>query len=136
MSSLVLRIQVIAPPRADQLALWIQLTEEKQEAERVKWEEQERTAEEDGPNRQSREISGQVGPKPQGGRPESGISAASHELHIPETTAKRAVKIASTTPETKKAAKDAGLDTLLSTPGKEKARAEARAFRMVSKMSS
>lgn len=39
----------------------------------------------------------QSAPKPQGGRPESGINAASRELGIEATDASRAVKVASLT---------------------------------------
>jgi ParB-like chromosome segregation protein Spo0J len=56
------------------------------------------------------EVSGQVVQKPQGGRPEGGISAASRELGIERKEAERAVKIASIVPEAKQAAKEAGLD--------------------------
>ncbi len=62
-------------------------------------------------------VLGQVGPKPQGGRPEGGVRAAARELPVPGETeearrhnVRRAVKIASLTPEAKQAAKDAALD--------------------------
>ncbi|TQE92937.1 MAG: hypothetical protein FKY71_18670 [Spiribacter salinus] len=87
--------------RADQVARWIRLVEEKQEQERVK---------------SAADQSGQVGPNEskredgKGHRKESGVNAASRELDIPESTAKRAVKIASISDDAKQAAKDAGLD--------------------------
>jgi ParB-like chromosome segregation protein Spo0J len=55
-------------------------------------------------------VSVQSAPKPQGGRPEGGISAAARELGIDETDAKRAVKVGSISDEAKEAARDAGLD--------------------------
>jgi hypothetical protein len=64
-----------------------------------------------------KEVSGQVVQKPQGGRPESGISAAARELPIPGKTqdakrknVERALKIDSITPEAQEAARAAGLD--------------------------
>lgn len=56
------------------------------------------------------EVSVQSAQKPQGGRPESGISKASRELNIERSDASRAVKVASLTNEAKEAARDAGLD--------------------------
>ena len=55
-------------------------------------------------------VSAQNAPKPQGGRPESGINAASKELGIERTSAQRAVKVDSLTDEAKEVAKEAGLD--------------------------
>lgn len=55
-------------------------------------------------------ISVQSAPKPKVGRPESGINAASRELGIESTDAKRAVKVASLSQEAKTAAKEVGLD--------------------------
>src|ERR1700720_3094086 len=71
--------------RSELLAEWVLLTEE--------------------------EVSGQLGPKPGtvGGRPESGISAASRELGIGRKEAERAVKIASISEEAKTAASEMGL---------------------------
>jgi ParB-like chromosome segregation protein Spo0J len=43
--------------------------------------------------KESRKVSVQSAPKPSGGRPESGISAAARELGVEETDAKRAVKV-------------------------------------------
>lgn len=43
-------------------------------------------------------------PKPQGGRPEGGISAAARELGIESTDAKRAAKVASLSDEAKEPA--------------------------------
>lgn len=55
-------------------------------------------------------VSVQSAPKPQGGRPEGGISAAARELGVDETDAKRAVKVASLSDEAKDAARETGLD--------------------------
>lgn len=55
-------------------------------------------------------VSGQVAPKPQGGRPEGGINKAARDLNLESTEVKRAVKIASLTPEAKEAAAELGLD--------------------------
>ncbi len=78
--------------RAEHIAEWIRLTEEKL-------------------------ISAQVAPKsksktnPKGsGRQEGGINAAVRELGIDRTEAQRAVKIAGLTPEGREAARQAGLD--------------------------
>jgi len=86
--------------RAEQVALWIQLTEEKQEAERAKAEAEEQ------------ELTDNLSGKSRG-RPEGGVAAAAREINVPGKTpeakrknAARAVKIASITPEAKKAAKD------------------------------
>lgn len=56
------------------------------------------------------EVSGQSVQKPQGGRPEGGISAASRELGIERKDAERAVKVASLSNEAKEAARETGLD--------------------------
>jgi ParB-like chromosome segregation protein Spo0J len=74
--------------RAELLAEWVHLTEE--------------------------EVSRQVVPKPgtMGGRPESGIAAASRELGIGEKEAQRAVKIAAISAEAKAAALEAGIDDI------------------------
>jgi ParB family chromosome partitioning protein len=72
--------------RADHIAEWVRLTEEKQSA--------------------------QLAPKaPVGHRPQGGINAAVRELGIDRTEAQRAVKIAGITPEAKAAADEAGLNT-------------------------
>src|ERR1700738_4382491 len=55
-------------------------------------------------------VSVQSAPKPQGGRPESGTSAAARELGVDETDAKRAVKVASLSDEAKDAAREHHLD--------------------------
>jgi ParB-like nuclease domain len=55
-------------------------------------------------------VSAQVAPKPQGGRPEGGVRAASRELGIDEDDGRRAVKVASISEEAKEAARDAGID--------------------------
>lgn len=58
----------------------------------------------------AKRVSAQCAPKPQGGRPESGINAASRELGIERTDAQRAVKVASITEAAKEAARKTGLD--------------------------
>jgi hypothetical protein len=62
-------------------------------------------------------VFGQLVPKPQGGRPESGITRAARELQLPGKSpearrkyVKRALKITAIWPEAKAAARDAGLD--------------------------
>ncbi len=65
--------------RAEHVAEWVRLTEEK--------------------------LSAQVGPKgPIGHRPQGGINAASREIGVTRQEAQRAVKIASMAPEAKEAA--------------------------------
>ena len=76
------RAELTALERAEQIALWIKMT--------------------DG-------ISVQVAPKSVG-RPESGISAAARGLGIEETDAKRAVKVSKLSNEAKAAAVEHGLD--------------------------
>jgi ParB/RepB/Spo0J family partition protein len=80
------RAELTALERDEQLARWIQLTNEKQG------------------------VSGQSAQKPQGGRPEGGLSAAARELGIERRDARRAVQVASLTPDAKQAARDTGLD--------------------------
>ena len=60
--------------------------------------------------RLANKVSGQVDPKPQGGRPEGGIARATRELGLESSEAKRAVRVDSLTPEAKEAARDVGLD--------------------------
>jgi ParB family chromosome partitioning protein len=55
-------------------------------------------------------VSAQVAPKPLGGRPRSGINAASRELGIERTEAQRAVKIGSISERAREAAVAAKLD--------------------------
>lgn len=55
-------------------------------------------------------VSAQVEQKPSGGRPESGVSAASRELGIERMDAARAVKVAALSDEAKEAAREHGLD--------------------------
>jgi len=103
--------------RAEQVALWIQLTEEKQEAERQAMARADaRNIERESDYRMDAdEVSRQVGAKPQGGRVQSsqvgkneskredgkghrkegGVEAARKELGVSRGTAHRAVKIAS-----------------------------------------
>jgi ParB-like chromosome segregation protein Spo0J len=78
------RAELTPLERANHVAEWIRLTEA--------------------------EVSAQVAPKPQGGRPESGTRAAARELGIERTEAQRSIKIASITPQAKEAAREAGID--------------------------
>jgi len=55
-------------------------------------------------------VSGQLGQKPQGGRPESGISAMARALGITRKEVERALLIAALAPEAKQAAVEVGLD--------------------------
>ena len=78
--------------------MWVQLTEEKQEAER-----------------KDSELNDKLSQKSRG-RPEGGTAQAAKKLNLPGSTdkaktrsAQRAVKIASIPDEAKKAARDAGL---------------------------
>jgi ParB family chromosome partitioning protein len=81
------RAELTALERDVQIARWIELTAAMQT-----------------------QVSSQVATKPQGGRPESGVRAASRELGIDKDDAQRAVKVASLSDEAKQAARDAGLD--------------------------
>jgi len=81
------RAELTAMERAHQIAEWVRLTDEKRA-----------------------QVSAQVAPKPQGGRPESGIRAASRELGIDRDQARRAIQIDSIAPEAKEAARQAGID--------------------------
>jgi ParB/RepB/Spo0J family partition protein len=93
------RAELTVLERDTQIARWIELTAAKQ-------------------------VSVQSAPKPKGGRPASGVNAASRELGIDSTDAKRAVKVASISDDAKQAARDAGLDdnrTALLTVAKETA---------------
>lgn len=76
--------------RKEEIAEWIAITEDER--------------------RDAEKVSVQLAPKPQGGRPEGGISAAARELGVESTEAKRAVKIASISERAKQAAVDAKLD--------------------------
>ena len=80
--------------RSDHVAEWIALTEDRQRKERL--------------SRQVAEKVDKLG-RINASRPESGISAASRELGLDDTAARRAMKIASRTPEAKEAARAAGL---------------------------
>jgi hypothetical protein len=61
--------------------------------------------------KRAQEVSRQVGGKPQGGRPAGGIEAASRELGVKPTNARRAIKIASIADEAKAKAKEYGIET-------------------------
>lgn len=54
-------------------------------------------------------VSAQVAPKPQGGRPEGGVREASRQLGLDRDDVRRAVKVASLSPEAQEAAHKAGL---------------------------
>lgn len=79
------RAELTRLERDEQIARWVELTEAKG-------------------------VSAQVDQKPQGGRPEGGVSAASRELGIQRMDASRAVKVASISERAKEAARQAGLD--------------------------
>jgi hypothetical protein len=78
------RTELTALERSEHVAEWIRLTEASQ-------------------------VSAQVDPKPQGGRPEGGVNAAARELGVERKQAHRAVKIDGLTDEAKEAARAAGL---------------------------
>lgn len=80
------RADLTVQQRSSHQAEWIRLTEQEQGG-----------------------VSVQLEPKPQGGRPEGGISAASRELGINKTEAIRSIMIDSISPEAQKAAAEAGL---------------------------
>lgn len=82
------RSELTAKERAEQIAEWVRLAEEKR--------------------KRQTDVSRQVGAKPNG-RPESGTRAAARELGMKETSVRRAVKIASMSEEAKQAAEEAGL---------------------------
>jgi hypothetical protein len=79
------RAELTALERHEQIARWIELTEQCQTARVAPFESKR----EDG----------------RGHRPESGINAASKELGIERTEAQRAVKVASLSEEAKQAAR-------------------------------
>ena len=81
------RNELTVTQRAEQIAEWIRLTEGKR-----------------------KEVSAQLGPKPRGGRPESGVNAASRELGITRHEGQRAVKIDAIVPAAKDAMRLARLD--------------------------
>lgn len=83
------RSELTAKERAEQIAEWVRLAEEKR--------------------KRKSEVLTQVVAKPNGGRPESGTRAAARELGLNRETVRRAVKIASISDEAKQAADDAGL---------------------------
>lgn len=78
------RSELTVQERADHIAEWVRLTDEK--------------------------VLAQVEPKPKNGRPEGGVRAAAREIGVDRNKAQRAVKIAGIAPEAKEAAKQAGLD--------------------------
>lgn len=78
------RSELTVQERSEHIAEWVRLTE--------------------------RKVSGQVAQKPQGGRPEGGVSAASRELGLERTDVRRAVQIAGISEDAKEAARSAGLN--------------------------
>ena len=60
------------------------------------------------------ELTGEVlvqgEPKPQGGRPRGGVREAERQLGVERTEVRRALKVASLSPEAQDAAREAGLD--------------------------
>ncbi|KQZ99565.1 hypothetical protein ASD64_14635 [Mesorhizobium sp. Root157] len=90
------RAELTALQRDEQIARWIVLTTTKREvAAQTEYDE-------DG------SILRQPDAKP--GRPEGGVRAAARELRLSEPDARRAVKVASLSPQAKAAAVEAGLD--------------------------
>jgi ParB-like chromosome segregation protein Spo0J len=81
------RAELTVTQRAQQIAEWIRLAEDRQSV-----------------------VSAQVAPKVAHGRPESGINLAARELGIERTEAQRAVKIDSIAPAAKEALRAAKLD--------------------------
>lgn len=79
------RTELTALERAEHVAEWVRLAEQK-------------------------EVSRQVDAKPLGGRPEGGRRAAAREIGVSEPEARRAEKVAALAPEAKAAAVAAGLD--------------------------
>lgn len=79
------RAELTQLERSEQIARWVELVEAKQ-------------------------VSGQVDQKPQGGRPEGGLSAAARELGVQRKDAERSVKVASISEAAKEAARREGLD--------------------------
>lgn len=90
----------------DEARLW-EIAENLHRAELTKLERDENIAEW---IKITERVSVQHAPKPQGGRPEGGISAAARELGIDETDAKRSVKVSSITEDAKEALRESGLD--------------------------
>lgn len=79
------RADLTKQQRADQVAEWVKLCNER--------------------------VSAQIGRKPSsGGRPEGGMDAAARELGIDRHEVQRSVKIASLAPEAKEAARESGMD--------------------------
>jgi ParB-like chromosome segregation protein Spo0J len=90
----------------DEARLW-EIAENLHRAELTKLERDEQVAEW---IKITERLSAQVAAKPQGGRPEGGVRAASRELGIDEDDGRRAVKVASLSDEAKDAAREVGLD--------------------------
>lgn len=95
------RSELTALERDEQVARWIALSGAAQSAQVEPIESRRAEAE---------QVSRQVDAKPLGGRPEGGVRAASREIGISESDARRAVKVANLSPEAKQAARETGLD--------------------------
>jgi hypothetical protein len=91
------RAELTKLERDEQIARWIELCGEQ-------------TSGGSGENFPAEEVSFQPETKPIGGRPESGVRAASRDLGINHVDAHRAVKVAGLSDEAKEAARSTGLD--------------------------
>lgn len=96
----------IAKMTNDEARLW-EISENLHRADLSKLERDEQVAEW---IRITEKVSAQVAAKPQGGRPEGGVRAASRELGIDEDDGRRAVKVASLSAAAKDTAREEGLD--------------------------
>ncbi len=91
------RSELTVLERSEHIAEWIRLTERK--------------VEQVAPLSEDDEKRGQLGHVSKGGRGnQSGVAAASRDIGVPRTKARRAIKIDGITPEAKQAAREAGLD--------------------------
>ena len=97
------RVELTALERDEHIAEWIKLTEGVPSQVETK-------SRQGGRRKGKAKVSRQVDEKPQGGRPEGGVSAASRALGLSEPDARRAVKVAGLSPEAKTAATEVGLD--------------------------
>lgn len=95
--------------RAEQVARWIDLVEQKQQAEALARADARNVERESDYKVDAEGVSPQLGEKPEGGRPEGGVKAARKELGVSKGQAYRSKLIASIPDEAKQAAKDAGL---------------------------
>lgn len=81
------RAELTKLERDEQVALWVKLQDQKREA-----------------------VSAQSAQKPQGGRPEGGVSAASRDLGLDRDDARRAVQTAALSDRAKETARELGFD--------------------------